>query len=129
VAANLVSTFAALVVTFLWRRRALPSEVRAAEPAYDKRTWARTTYPLFTVSLGQVIISQQADIIVIGVMLTTAEAAVYGAASQLTMPLVIAASSVTFVAQSMIADLTRTAIAFIRAVTWMSTAGAPIAVA
>ena len=132
VAGNLVSTFGALLVTWFWRRRAIPPEVHAVQPAYDRSTWARTTYPLFAVSLGQVIISQQADIIVVGVMLTTAEAAVYGAASQLTMPLVLAASSVTFVAQSMIADLYSRDPArlqsLVRAVTWLSTALAvPIA--
>jgi O-antigen/teichoic acid export membrane protein len=126
VAGNMVAAFAALVVTFFWRRRAIPPDVRQAEPAYARGTWARTAYPLFTVSLGQVIISQQADVIVVGTMLSTADAAVYGAASQLTMPLVLAASSVTFVAQSMIADLYSRDPArlqnLIRAVTWLSAA-------
>ena len=126
VVGNLISALVALGVTYAWRKRAIPAEVRAAAPAYDKRTWARTAYPLLTVSAGQLIISQQADIVVVGVMLTTAQAAVYGAASQLTMPLVLAASSVTFVAQSMIADLYSRDPArlqsLIRAVTWISTA-------
>ena len=123
---NLVSAFAALCLALTWRRRAMPAEVRAAKPEYDKRTWARTAYPVFAVSLSQVVISQQADIIVVGVMLTTAQAAVYGAASQLTMPVTLAASSVTFVAQSIIADLYAREPArlqsLIRAVTWLSAA-------
>ncbi|HEY5546016.1 MAG TPA: polysaccharide biosynthesis C-terminal domain-containing protein, partial [Gemmatimonadaceae bacterium] len=132
VGGNLVSAFLALVITWTWRQRAVPPEVRSAAPAYDKKTWARTTYPLFAVSAAQVVISQQADIVVVGMMLTLAEAGVYGAASQLTMPLVLAASSVTLVAQSMIADLYSRDPArlqsLIRAVTWLSTALAlPIA--
>ena len=123
---NLVSAFVALVVVFFWRRRAIPTEVRAAEPEHDRPTWVRTAYPLFTVSAGQVILSQQADIVVVGTMLSTADAGVYGAASQLTMPLVLAAASVTYVAQSMIADLYSRDPArlqsLVRAVTWISTA-------
>ncbi len=126
VGGNLVSTCLALAVTFIWRRRALPPEVRAAEPAFDRGTWARTAAPLFAVSLGQVVISHQMNLIVIGVMLTTTQAAVYGAASQLTMPLTLAAASVTYVAQSMIADLYSRDPArlqsLIRAVTWLSVA-------
>jgi O-antigen/teichoic acid export membrane protein len=122
---NLFSAFAALVVVFFWRRRAIPPEVRAARPEQDRRTWARTAYPLFTVSAGQVILSQQADIVVVGTMLSTADAGVYGAASQLTMPLVLAAASVTYVAQSIIADLYSRDPArlqsLVRAVTWIST--------
>ena len=133
VGANLIGALTALVVAFSWRKRAMPPEVRAARPEFDKRTWARTGYPLFAVSLSQVVISHQADIIVVGVMLTTAQAAVYGAASQLTMPLVLAATSVTFVAQSMIADLYSRDPArlqsLIRAVSWLSAAVAiPIAI-
>lgn len=133
VAANTVSTALALFITWRWRRRELPPQVRAATPEYDGRTWAKTAYPLFAVSMSQVVISQQADVIVVGVMLTTAQAGVYGAASQLTMPLMLAASSVTFVAQSMIADLYSRDPArlqsLIRAVTWLAAALAvPIAV-
>jgi O-antigen/teichoic acid export membrane protein len=123
---NLASAFVALCLAWTWRRRAVPPEVRAAKPEYDKRTWAKTAYPVFAVSLSQVVISQQADIIVVGLMLTTAQAGIYGAASQLTMPLVLAASSVTFVAQSIIADLysrePERLQSLIRAVTWLSAA-------
>jgi O-antigen/teichoic acid export membrane protein len=66
-------------------------------------------------------------------MLTTAEAAVYGAATQLTLPLMLALSSVTYVAQSMIADIyarDRDRLqSLVRAVTWLTTAlGVPMAV-
>jgi O-antigen/teichoic acid export membrane protein len=131
---NLLSAAAALGVAWVWRKRAVPAQVRNVEPAYDRATWVKTSYPLFAVSLGQVIISQQADVIVVAVMLTTAQAAVYGAASQLTMPIVLAAASVTYVAQSMIADLYSREPArlqsLVRAVTWLSAAvSIPIAVA
>lgn len=126
VGANIIAASMALVLTLRWRHRALPNEVRVAEPHYDRGTWARTAYPLMAVSLSQLVISQQADIVVVGTMLTTAQAAVYGAASQLTMPLMLAASAVTYVAQSMIANLysrdPSQLQSLIRSVTWISLA-------
>jgi O-antigen/teichoic acid export membrane protein len=132
VVGNLIGATVALVVSRIWRQRAVPREVYEATPAYDRGTWIRTTYPLVGVAFGQLVISQQSDIIVVGVMLTTADAAVYGAASQLTIPLVLALSSVTYVAQSMIADIYSREPArlqsLIRAVTWLTTGlGVPIA--
>ena len=134
VGANLLSTILALAIATIWRRRAMPSELLAATPAHDRQLWARTAYPLFAVSLGQVILSQQTDVIVVGLMLTTSDAAIYGAASQLTMPLVLAASSVTYVAQPMIADMyardPQRLQGLVRAVTWIATILAiPIAIA
>jgi len=134
VGANLLGNLVALAVATTWRRRAMPSELLAATPAYDRQLWARTAYPLFAVSLGQVVMSQQTDVIVVGLMLTTSDAAIYGAASQLTMPLVLAASSVTYVAQPMIADMyardPERLQGLIRAVTWLATILAvPIAIA
>jgi O-antigen/teichoic acid export membrane protein len=132
VAGNLLSALTALALAWTWRRRAVPREAYAAVPQYDRGTWARTTYPLVGVAFGQLVISQQADIIVVGVMLTTSQAAIYGAASQLTLPLALALSSVTYVAQSMIADTYAREPgrlqSLVRAVTWITTAlGLPIA--
>ena len=134
VGANLLGTLVALTIATTWRRRAMPSELLAATPSHDRQLWVRTAYPLFAVSLGQVIMSQQTDVIVVGLMLTTSDAAIYGAASQLTMPLVLAASSVTYVAQPMIADMyardPQRLQGLIRAVTWLATILAvPIAIA
>lgn len=132
VAANLGGAVVALIVARYWRKRAVPEAVRSAVATYDRPTWIRTTYPLFAVSLGQVIISQQADVIVVGTMLTTAQAGVYAAASQLTLPVALASSAVTYVAMSMIAELyTRDPgrlQSLVRAVTWLS-AGVSIPIA
>jgi O-antigen/teichoic acid export membrane protein len=133
VGANFVGVLLALVLVAAWRSRATPRDVRDAVPEHDRALWARTAYPLFAVSLAQVIISQQADVLIVGTYLDTAQAAVYGAASQLTLPLSMAAASVTFVAQPIIADLfSRQEAArlqsLIRVATWGSAAlGIPIA--
>jgi O-antigen/teichoic acid export membrane protein len=135
VGANFVGVLLALALVMSWRARATPREVREATPEHDRPTWARTAYPLFAVSLAQVIISQQADVLVVGTYLDTAQAAVYGAASQLTLPLSLAAASVTFVAQPLIADLyarhePQRLQSLIRIATWGSAAlGVPIALA
>jgi O-antigen/teichoic acid export membrane protein len=105
VAANLCGALTAIAFAWTWRRRATPAEMRAAAPERDVPLWMRTSVPLFAVSLAQTILSQQTDVLVVGTFLTTADVAVYGAAAQLTLPLMLAASSVTFVAQPLIADL------------------------
>lgn len=105
VAANLMGALVAFLLAWAWRRREVPAAVRQAAPAYEWRTWAHTAYPLFAVSLAQLVISHQSDVVVVGAMLSIEEVAYYGAASTLTLPLVMAAASVTFVAQPLIADL------------------------
>jgi O-antigen/teichoic acid export membrane protein len=105
VAANLVGASVALGLAWVWRWKELPAVVRASPPKYDTRTWMRTAAPLFAVSLAQLVISYQSDVIIVGTMLDIEDVAHYGAASQLTLPLVMAASSIIFVAQPMIAEL------------------------
>lgn len=105
VAYNLVATIGALALTVVLWRRARPQPLVSVTIANDQRVWVRTAMPLLAVSAAQLIVSQQADVIVVGTMLTASEAAGYGAASQLTLPLALAAASATFVAQPLIADL------------------------
>lgn len=105
VAANFVAVLVALSLAVYWRARATPVETRQVAPAYERSHWARTALPLVAVSLGHIVISQQADILIVGTYLDTAQAGVYGAAAQLTIPLGLALTSVTYVAQPMIADL------------------------
>ena len=133
IGANLVGVVLALALVSYWRRRATPAEAKAATAEHDTATWVRTAYPLFAVTIAQVIISQQADVLVVGTYLDAAQAGIYGAASQLTLPLTMAVASVTFVAQPMISDLysrneSRRLQTLIRVVTWASAALAvPIA--
>ncbi|MBV6521908.1 MAG: hypothetical protein MNPFHGCM_02052 [Gemmatimonadaceae bacterium] len=105
VTANLVASIGAALFAFVALRRVLPSELHGAPIERDRRDWVRATSPLLLVSVAQLIISQQADLIVVGTITSAREVAEYSAASQLTVPLNIVVSSVTFVAQAMIADL------------------------
>lgn len=123
---NLLGAAVALAMTWHWSHSAQPPEVRSAAAAYDVPHWVRTSTPLFLMSVAQLIISQQADILIVGTMLTARDAATYGAASQLALPIGMAAASVTYVAQPMVADLySRGELgrlrALVRATTWATT--------
>ncbi|MFN8574009.1 MAG: oligosaccharide flippase family protein [Gemmatimonadaceae bacterium] len=105
VTANLGASVAAMISAGWMLRRVIPADVRDAPIERDRADWIRTTSPLLLVSIAQLIISQQADLIVVGTITDARNVAEYNAASQLTVPLSIVVSSVTFVAQAMIADL------------------------
>jgi O-antigen/teichoic acid export membrane protein len=105
VAANVAASVVALSFVWTVAARATPPEVRGAAPAYDRGDWVRTTRPILIVSVAQLIISQQADLIVVGTIISARDTGTYAAVSQLTAPLSIIVNAITFVAQAMIADL------------------------
>jgi len=105
VTSNLIASIVAMIFATAVLRRITPREVNEAPIERDRADWIRTTSPLLLVSVAQLIISQQADLIVVGTITSAREVAEYTAASQLTIPLSVVVSSVTFVAQAMIADL------------------------
>lgn len=102
---NVVGTVAALIFAAGIWRRSKPAWISGAVPEFARSEWVRTVSPLLAVSVAQVILSQQADVVVVGTMLTTSDAAHYGAASQLTLPLSLIASSVMFVVPPMISEI------------------------
>jgi O-antigen/teichoic acid export membrane protein len=131
--ANLIAVLVAVVVAGIWSARAVPAEARQVTPVYDRPLWARTALPLVGVSAGQLIVSQQADVLIVGTYFDAAAAGIYGAASQLSLPLGLALASVTYVAQPMVADLYarkdhQRLQSLIRVVTWAS-GGLAIAIA
>lgn len=122
---NLAGALVALATTIRWRVRMLPEKVRTAVAAYDKKGWRRTATPLYAISVAQGVLSQQADIIVVSLFLGVTDAGIYGAASTLTLPLIMSATAITFVAQPMIADMYSSAAparlqSLVRAVTWLT---------
>lgn len=124
---NMTGAVVALLITMRWRARMLPAAVHSARVEHDRPRWVRTALPLFSISLAQGVLSQQADILVVGLFLSVTDAGIYGAASTLTLPLIMAATSITFVAQPMIADLygrgdPARLQSLVRAVTWVTVA-------
>jgi O-antigen/teichoic acid export membrane protein len=105
VLANLLASVVAMSFALIMLRRVTPVELHHIPIERDRSDWIRTTSPLLLVSVAQLIISQQADLIVVGTITNARAVAEYTAASQMTIPLSIVVNSVTFVAQAMIADL------------------------
>ncbi|MEP7346032.1 MAG: oligosaccharide flippase family protein [Gemmatimonadaceae bacterium] len=105
VMSNLAASIVAMIFATFMLRRVTPRQLSDAPIERDRRDWILTTSPLLLVSAAQLIISQQADLIVVGTITSASQVAEYTAASQLTIPLAIVVNSITFVAQAMIADL------------------------
>jgi O-antigen/teichoic acid export membrane protein len=105
VMSNLGASIVAMIFAAFMLRRSMPRALSDAPIERDRGDWVRTTSPLLLVSVAELIISQQADLIVIGAITTAGHVAEYSAASQLAIPLGIIVNSVSFVAQAMIANL------------------------
>lgn len=105
VAVNLGATTLALALAISFLRTHWPTSMRQAAPAYQRRFWMSAASGLIVVGLSQLVVSQTLDVVVVGTILSSAEAGVYGAASQLTALVSFGQASVTFVAAPLIADL------------------------
>ncbi|MGQ0647613.1 MAG: oligosaccharide flippase family protein [Gemmatimonadaceae bacterium] len=102
---NLLATAVAVGLTTIWLRRARPVELTSATPEADRPRWLKATYGLVAIGIAQLIISQQSDLIIVGAIVSPAQAALYGAAAQFAYLLTFGQTSVSFVAAPMIAEL------------------------
>jgi O-antigen/teichoic acid export membrane protein len=105
IALNLVATIPALLLTARFLRDAVPVEARDAVPAYETRSWMNTSFSLLLIAGAQLVLGTQADVLVVGTMLGTTEAGVYGVASQLAALISFGVTAIVFIALPMIADL------------------------
>lgn len=102
---NGAGTLAAAALTARSLRKAQPEAMRAATPDFDVVRWRTAISGFVVIGLGQLILSQQADLIVIGTMVTVGDSALYGAASQFAVLVIFGQTSVSFVMAPMIAEL------------------------
>jgi O-antigen/teichoic acid export membrane protein len=102
---QILATGAALVVSWVLLRRDLPIESRAHAPEYRTREWLSTSGHFIAISLAQLILSAQADILVVGSFLGTAPAGLYGVASQFAALVGFGSAAIMVIAQPMIAGL------------------------
>ena len=102
---NGAGTLAAAALTARSLRKAQPEAMRSATPALDVDRWRHAISGFVVIGLGQLILSQQADLIVIGTMVTVGDSALYGAASQFAVLVIFGQTSVSFVMAPMIAEL------------------------
>lgn len=80
-AAQILSALVVLLIGTLVLRRLLPHEIRTAVPEYQSRKW-RTNALAFTLIGGAGIINNQADMIMIGWLMTPEDVASYRVAMQ-----------------------------------------------
>ena len=99
------ATTVALVLTIRFLRAVLPDRVRRASEAFDTRYWLRTAAGLLVISGGQIILSSNSDVLVVGSLLGPELAGRYGAASQLAAAVSFGVTAVSFIALPLVADL------------------------
>jgi O-antigen/teichoic acid export membrane protein len=102
---QLGATTVALVLTIHFLRVVIPEPVRQAREAFDTRYWLKTAAGLLVISGGQIILSTNSDVLVVGSLLGAEPAGRYGAASQLAAAVSFGVSAVSFIALPVVADL------------------------
>lgn len=101
---NVVTTLAAIgVMTYLCRVK-LPLQVSEAVPEYRTRQWGRVAFPLMGITSFTLILNQ-ADVIIVGALLSTTDAGIYSAASRVAIMLTFGITLVNSVAAPMISRL------------------------
>ena len=102
---NAFATAVALAASLFFVLRALPPGARHAAPAFEKPVWTRAVRGFLVISAAQLILSQQADILVIGTMLGPRDAGLYSVASQLATLIGFAATAIVFVVLPVVSSL------------------------
>jgi O-antigen/teichoic acid export membrane protein len=105
VALNAAATAVALGVSLVLLSRAIPARVAATTPAYDSGKWMHAVRGFMLISAAQLVLSQQADVLVVGTLLSTHDAGLYSAASQLSTLIGLGASAIIFVVLPAVSDL------------------------
>jgi O-antigen/teichoic acid export membrane protein len=105
VALNAAATAVALGLSLFLLRRAVPKGAVSVPPAFEVSKWMRTVRSFLVISAAQLVLSQQADILVVGTLLSPRDAGLYSAASQLSALTMLGAQAVIFVVLPMVTDL------------------------
>ena len=102
---QLIATGVGLAGTFYYLSRSTPPEVRNAAPVYRTLEWVKTSSHFIAISMAQLVLSTQSDLLFVSWLLGTTQAGLYGAASQFAMIVGFGANAIMVMAQPMIADL------------------------
>ncbi len=81
--ANMAGTVAALVLSLAWLHQTIPKGESAVVPAAERSAWFVTARGALAVSIGQVVLSTQTDIVLLGFFSTPQETGFYAVATQL----------------------------------------------
>jgi O-antigen/teichoic acid export membrane protein len=99
------ATTVALVLTIRFLQVVMPDPVRQASEAFDTRYWLKTAAGLLVISGGQIVLSTNSDVLVVGSLLGPEPAGRYGAASQLAAAVSFGVTAISFIALPVVADL------------------------
>ena len=105
VAVQFFATGIALFITAWYLRRATPDAALNVTPVYHTMEWIKTSSHFVAISISQLVLSTQADLLFVGTILGKAEVGLYGAASQLATLVGFGSTAIMLIAQPMIADL------------------------
>lgn len=105
VALNAAATAVSLGLSLYLLRRAVPTSAVAADPAFDTAQWMRAVRGFIVISAAQLILSPQADILVVGTLLGPHDAGLYSVASQVASLISAGATAVIFVVLPVISGL------------------------
>jgi O-antigen/teichoic acid export membrane protein len=99
------ATGVALSLTAWYLRSARPPESVKVTPVYHTMEWVKASSHFVAISISQLVLSTQADLLFVGTLLGKAEVGLYGAASQLATLVGFGSTAIMVIAQPMIADL------------------------
>jgi O-antigen/teichoic acid export membrane protein len=99
------ATGIALSVTAWFLRSAVPTEAFNVTPVYHTMEWVRASSHFVAISIAQLVLSTQADLLFVGALVGTTATGLYGAASQFATLVGFGSTAIMVIAQPMIADL------------------------
>ncbi|HEX9349020.1 MAG TPA: oligosaccharide flippase family protein [Gemmatimonadales bacterium] len=105
VALNAFATVIAFGLSLFLVARAVPRAVKNAALMFEPKAWMSTVRGLMIIALGQLVLSYQTDVLVVGTLLGARDAGLYSAASGLTAVLALAANGISFVVFPIISQL------------------------
>lgn len=105
VAVNAGATAIALAVSLFLLDRAVPANLGTTAPVFETTRWTRAVRGFLVIAAAQLILSQHADILVVGTVLGPRDAGLYSAASQLAALIAFASTAVIFVVLPIVSDL------------------------
>ena len=79
---NILAAGLSFTIGTYWLLTRLPVEIRQATPEYSKQEWLKMSLPMFFIA-GMNLLLQQTDIMMIGAMIGTDQAGIYGAAARI----------------------------------------------
>ncbi|MEO7457839.1 MAG: oligosaccharide flippase family protein [Gemmatimonadaceae bacterium] len=100
-----VATGIALLATAWYLRQLTPVKAVSIEPVYHTREWIQTSLHFVAISMAQLVLSTQADVLFVSALLGTTQAGLYGGASQFATLVGFGSTAIMMIAQPMIADL------------------------